>query len=51
MVVTLAEGEITRGEQHHEEQGGDGFVIPVIKDRVAFMPGVWTGCGKLLESL
>lgn len=34
-----------------EEPGGDGFVILVIKDRVASMPGVRTGCGKLLESL
>lgn len=34
-----------------EEPGGDGFVILVIKDRVASMPGVRTGCGKLPESL
>lgn len=34
-----------------EEPGGDGIVILVIKDRVASMAGVRTGCGKLLESL
>lgn len=34
-----------------EEPGGDGFVILVIKDRVASMPGVRTECGKLPESL
>lgn len=28
-----------------------GFVILVIKDGVASMPGVRTGCGKLLQSL
>lgn len=44
-------GGITWGERHHEESGGDGFVILVIKDRVASMPGARTGCGKLLESL
>lgn len=44
-------GKVTWGEQHYEEPVGDGFVILVIKDRVASMPGVRTGCGKLPESL
>lgn len=34
-----------------ERTGGDRFVFLVIKDRVASMAGVWTGCGKLLECL
>lgn len=34
-----------------EEPGGAEFAILVIKDRVASMQGVRTGCGKLLESL
>lgn len=47
----LAEGESNMKRTGPKEQGGDGFVILVIKDRVASMPGVRTGCGKLLESL
>lgn len=44
-------GGSTWEEQLLEEPVGDGIVILVIKDRVASMPGVRTGCGKLLESL
>lgn len=54
-VESLAEwrggGESNVKRKGQWRAGRGGSVILVIKDRVVSMLGVWTGCGKLLESL